>query len=141
MLVKLQSENGGPVVVQCKPEDGKPSSVGKQVILIDGWNEISQADWPLVEESMEYGIETGKFTLKCKTIEEDVEVDGKKVTKTVRVQQGLNEVRADIARDIVKGCFNPFVLEAWAKDPTLSGELRALADIALNEIKNVGQDR
>jgi hypothetical protein len=141
MLVKLKSETGGPVVVQCDAVDNKPSTIGKQIILVDGWNEIPQEDWPLVEKHMEMGIESGKFTLKCKTIDEEVTIDGVKTTRPVRVQQSLSEVRADIARDVVKGCYNPFVLEAWAKDPSLSGELRALADIALKEIDKIGKDQ
>jgi len=143
MLVKVKSDNGGPVMVPYITKDSVTNSPS-MVMLLDGWNEIPEDIWPLVEATMEHGISTGKFDIKCKTIEEEYEVKGEddkpvKKTREVRIQQPLQDVRADIARQIVKECYNPITLQAWAKDIKLSAELRALVDMCLQEIDKLGE--
>ena len=138
MLVKVKSETGGPITVPYSPLVGQdPNAVsGKMVILVDGWNDIPFDVWPHVENNMEDGYSSGKFEYRCKTGEETVNGE----LKQVRIQQALQDIRADLARSVIAGCFNPFTLKTWSNDPKLSGELRSLCDIALRDISNLGKD-
>ena len=127
MLVKVKSETGGPIVV---PATGMPgqenlSVATSHVLLVDGWNEIPEALWPYTEANMESGVEAGVFEYKCKVVEDKRQI------------MPLQEVRADQARDIVKGCFNPQVLDRWLNNTKLSSELRALVDIQIANIAKV----
>lgn len=143
MLVKVKSETGGPIMVPYIPKGQISQSTPNMILLVDGWNEIEQDIWPLMETTMEEGVQSGKFEYLCKTVEVEVEelVDGKptKVKKEERIQQSLTDVRADKARQVVKECYNPHNLESWSKDPKITSELRALADIALGAIAKLGE--
>ena len=144
MLVKFNSENGGINIIPYSVRKGSgidPSSVaGKAIIFAPGWNEVPTDDWQFVEDTLEVGIESGKYELQCKETEIEEEVNGEKIVKKVRIQQKLGDVRADMARKIVEGCYNPKVLERWQVDTKISSELRALADICLQKIAAVGNE-
>jgi hypothetical protein len=118
----------------------KPVIAGKEggISLVPGWNEIPAEDWPLAEPHLQDAIASGKVELRCKEVEDVIDVDGEtqKVTKTISL--GLGEVRIDYARKIVEGCYNFRDLERWKEDSKLTSELRALADVQLKKIDEVG---
>ena len=108
-----------------KDENGRPIDRGN-VLLMGGWNEIVPADYKYCKETMQVGIESGKFELKGKKGEDD-EV----------LECGLEDIRADIAKNVVRDCFNPVTLERWKDDPKLTSELRGTVEIQLQKIADV----
>jgi len=130
MLIKNNEDR--LVIVQ--PVDKVGKAYEKPIILFTGWNEIPANLWEMCLPSV--ADKLGKqLEIKCKEVE-DKDADGKKII--LQTDQALWDVRADMARDMVRGCYNIINLEAWAKEPKLTSELRALVDIQLREcIKGV----
>jgi hypothetical protein len=130
MLVKNLKDN--LKAVPLVKADGTPTGE-KMILLFTGWNEIPVALWESAYYALKSDIDVS-VELKCK--EEDIkDADGKKIGIRY-IDQLLQDVRSDIARDVIKGCFNIPNLEIWAKDPKISSELRALADMQLADCKN-----
>jgi hypothetical protein len=97
----------------------------KGVILVPGWNDVPPNEWKVIEAHVEDYISNGRVELRCK-----VDETGE---KTVRTEQAIYEVRADLARAIIQGCYNFKVLEGWKDNSKLSSELRNLVDIQLEK--------
>lgn len=105
----------------------------KMVRLVPGWNEIPSNIWEKVESVALTAQEDGSLELQAKVIEEE--------GKTIYKEMVLGEVRINIARGIVEGCFNFETLEMWQNDAKLSTELRNLADIQLKKIETEGYNQ
>ena len=123
MLIKLEADGLCTVpVVSGEPIAPHLTEKNKLIVLFPGWNEIKPEYWAIVQPHLKDGIESGKFVLRTKR-DATGETDG--------IEAGIDEIRADIARDVIKGCYNLDNLKAWQNDTKLTGELRALADIQL----------
>jgi hypothetical protein len=132
MIVNYKAESGvrGVALSDLPGKEGKVGSVnGQIVLLVPGWNEIPSEIWPNAEVNMEMDYQAGLYEYKMK----EVEVDG----KTVRYEQPLQDIRADIGRKIVEGCYNPATLERWQNDSKLSGELRNIVDIQIKKYQSM----
>jgi hypothetical protein len=114
---------------------GKERGIG----LVPGWNEIPQEDWPNAAPHLVTHIANGKIELRGKEIEESYvdDVTGETKKRTVVKDLLLGEIRADIARKVVEGCFNPKDLNRWREDAKLTSELRAIADIQWKKIEEL----
>lgn len=136
MLVNYKAETGVRIVPlsDTNPEAvlEKGSVRGQYVMLVPGWNEISDSEWPHVEATMEMDFDNGLYEYQFKEIEED--------GKSIRRPLSLGEIRADKAKAIINGCFNPKTLEKWSNDPKLTSEVRSVADIRLKKIEELGKE-
>jgi len=124
MLVKY-TEELGIRVVPVSPVDGiMPATT--VVMLTPGWNEIPHDVWPHVEATMEDGLKDGTFEYQAKEVEEDGQI--------IRKPLELSELRADRAKNVIMGCFNPKTLKDWSMSTKISSELRATADLQIKTI-------
>ena len=123
MLVK--SNYDGRRVVPIVANTEALIAKGKAVVLDEGWNEIDDNVWPVVEPILEDLIKTGEIELYCK---EEVDKD---TGITHRIPQALHEIRSDRVRPIIQNCFNIPNLERWMKDVKLTSEIRNAVDIQL----------
>ena len=119
MLVKWNGE--GLLGVSLIGGEGSKESTGVEVLL-PGWNEISDENWALMALHLKDKIESEKIVLYGKK-------EADKATGAITYSgQALRDVRADLARDIVKECYSVKCLKVWVEDPKLSSEVRFLVD-------------
>jgi hypothetical protein len=104
--------------------------LGPQFPLFPGWNEIDAVKWPDVYVQLKGGITKEWFTPYGTPDKVTGEWENK----------DLIDIRADVARDVVKGCFNIDNLNKWKRDSKLSSELRALVDMQLSDIARGSPD-
>jgi len=132
MLVFSKGDGAGKVIgiPAIGMDDTTIHSYSKQaiVLVMEGWNEIPIDQWDKCSLHIKDKLESGELTLRCKK-----EDDG------TLVQQALWEVRADYAREIVRGCYNLKNLKEWSTETKLSSELRALIDMQLTACEK-GED-
>lgn len=155
MLVNWKGSDGAlvvPLIDVTKAQDGTQALNHDQVVLVPGWNDVKAEHFTLMLPHIRDLIDSDRleFYAKKDKVEEEYEVteevNGKMVTKKeIRsidkyVDQDLRDIRADKAREIVKGCFRVPNLEAWLEDARLSSEIRNLVDMQLEKIKNYRGD-
>ncbi len=109
--------------------------VGKDTVevLMPGWNEVPDTAWDLMYPQMKQYIEQEKLEFYCTKKTED--------GVTTFTGQPLRDVRADKAREIVKGCFNVANLKTWQDDMKITTEIRHLIDRQVEQIEKYGEDQ
>jgi hypothetical protein len=100
------------------------NDMGRVVILLPGWNEITDEEWelaaPHIKDKMEG--ENPKIEIYAKK-------EADKETGSVRyVGQAIGDVRSDKARDIVTNCFNVKCLKKWDDNMKITTEVAHLID-------------
>jgi len=131
MIINYKSDGEGRLLVipVVGADDGSFGTKQKALLMFEGYNEIPNDVWPIVYPHIKDKIEREEIELICKEEKDEL------TKEVVYVQQSINEVRADRARTIVKGCYNEKNLREWNNDPKVSSELRALCDMQLAQIE------
>lgn len=115
MLLKWNKDhiNGIPVVTGNETTGALSKSM--MVTLIPGWNEVTFQQFEIILPMIKDKIEDGS-----------IEVYGKKekneAGEMVYVDQLFIDVRKDFARDIIRECYNPKLLNKWLNDPKVEKE-------------------
>lgn len=109
--------------------------VGKDTVLVllPGWNEVTDEQWDLAYIHVKDKLEAGLLELYC------TKKQGSEPGTVEFVGQALRDVRADKAREIVKGCFNMKNLKTWQDDMKITTEIRHLIDRQIENIENYGE--
>jgi hypothetical protein len=119
MLVKWNGKGLWAIPIVKGDETANMITKEKMEVLVPGWNEIDNDRFDAALPSIyEYFLDGraepyGKVT-------KDEDEDGKVIYK----YEGkyLLDVRADVARNLIKECFNVALLEKWMKDPKVEKE-------------------
>lgn len=95
--------------------------VGKEgmVWFMPGWNEITDEQWQIISIHVQDHLSSEKMVINGKK-----EVDKNDPSKIAYTGVSLRDVRADVAKDIVRGCYNLSCLYEWSEDAKLSSEVR-----------------
>ena len=137
MLINWKGDGKSDRILTCPAIDTEYTGalVAKDdlVVLIPGWNEIDDDSFKKIYPHIRYLIEAGQIEFYCRR--ENGE-DG----AVTFVGQPLRDIRADKARDIVKGCFNMTNLKEWIEDMKITTEIRHLIDRQIEDIQNYGEE-
>ncbi len=142
-----------PLIDVSKPVTMDSAINHEQVTLMPGWNELAEGVWDMVLPHIRGYLADGsiEYYAKKEKVEKEVEVEkeddkGKKtkvkeiVFEDVFVEQRIDDVRSDKAREIVRSCFNMKNLRAWAENAKLSTEIRNLVDMQIEKIEKYNGD-
>jgi hypothetical protein len=137
MLIKWNGKGllGLPQVEVTEKEGSKDlfsNDLGNVVVIMPGWNEITDEAWNLAVPHIKDKME-GDTPL----IEIYAKKEADKETGAIRyVGQAIEDVRSDKARDFVQNCFNVKVLKKWDDNMKITTEIAHLIDKQLEYCLN-----
>lgn len=120
MLIKWNGKGLWAIPIVNGDETASMITKEKMEVLLPGWNEMDNERFEKALPSIYEYIADGRAEPYGKVVRETDEETGNVTYKFDG--KYLLDVRADVARTLIKECYNVALLEKWMKDPKVEKE-------------------